>query len=80
MSTTRLEHDSLGSKAIHNDKYYGTQTVRALENFPVTGISIAQYPKIIYALGSIKEACAKANHDLKLLDSERAHAIIAAAQ
>lgn len=80
MSNTRLEHDSLGSKAIPNDKYYGTQTVRALENFPITHISIAQYPKLVYALGAIKEACAKANHDLNLLSSERAQAIIEAAK
>jgi hypothetical protein len=58
--------------------YYGIQTLRAVENFPITGIPIAQYPHLIKALAAVKEAAAEANRELGLLDDDVADAIIAA--
>ncbi|MCG2576320.1 aspartate ammonia-lyase [Dechloromonas sp. XY25] len=77
-STTRLEHDLLGDREVPTAAYYGVHTLRALENFPITGISIAVYPDLIRALAQIKKAAAQANQKLGLLDAKRADAIVAA--
>ncbi|MCE1241675.1 aspartate ammonia-lyase [Oryzomicrobium sp.] len=74
----RSEHDLLGDKNVPADVYYGVHTLRALENFPITGISIAVYPDLIRALAQIKLAAARANQQLGLLDAPRADAIVAA--
>ena len=58
--------------------YYGVHTLRAVENFPITGTPIAIYPDLIAALACIKQAAARANQELGLLDGERADAIVAA--
>ncbi|MEK0750831.1 lyase family protein, partial [Mycobacterium ulcerans] len=80
MPTTppRLEHDLLGDREVPCTAYYGVHTLRALENFPITGISIAVYPDLIRALAQIKKAAAQANRQLGLLDATRADAIVAA--
>ena len=80
MPTTpfRLEHDLLGDREVPTAAYYGVHTLRALENFPITGISIAVYPDLIRALAQIKKAAAQANQQLGLLDAKRADAIVAA--
>ena len=80
MPTTppRLEHDLLGDREVPCTAYYGVHTLRALENFPITGISIAVYPDLIRALAQIKKAAAQANQQLGLLDAIRADAIVAA--
>ena len=52
------------------DLYYGVQTLRATENFPITGIPISQYPYLVNALAAVKEAAALANRDLGLLTDE----------
>ena len=75
---TRIEHDLLGDRDIPNDTYYGVHTLRALENFPITGTPISVYPQLINALASVKAAAALANHELGLLDKTRADAIVAA--
>ncbi|MBS1130292.1 MAG: Aspartate ammonia-lyase, partial [Proteobacteria bacterium] len=77
MTTTpfRLEHDLLGDREVPTAAYYGVHTLRALENFPITGISIAVYPDLIRALAQIKKAAAQANQQLGLLDARRAGAI-----
>ena len=49
-ATTRLEHDLLGDKEVPTAAYYGVHTLRALENFPITGITIAVYPDLVRAL------------------------------
>jgi aspartate ammonia-lyase len=72
---TRTEHDSLGERRVPADVYYGVQTLRALENFPITGIPISRFPSLIRALGAVKQAAAEANASLGLLDAERAAAI-----
>lgn len=73
---TRMEKDSLGERAVPDKAYYGIQTHRAVENFPISGIG----PKPVYvdATIEIKKAAAKVNRALGLLDSSKAGAIIAA--
>ena len=82
MSSTdhRLEHDLLGDRAVPSSAYYGVHTLRAVENFPITGTSIAIYPDLIRALASIKEAAALANNELGLLDKARTDAIVKACE
>ncbi len=75
---TRLEHDLLGDREVPDSAYYGVHTLRALENFPITGIPIAVYPDLIRALAQIKKAAAQANRQLGLLDATRTDAIVAA--
>ncbi len=75
MKTTRLEHDLLGELEVPAHRYYGIQTLRALENFCITGIPISHYPELILSLAFIKKAAALANRDLGLLAPETAQAI-----
>ena len=75
---TRVERDSMGEILVPDTAYYGAQTQRAVENFPVSGLSIPT--GMIRALGMIKKAAAKVNLDLGLLDKERAEAVMQAAQ
>jgi aspartate ammonia-lyase len=77
---TRREHDLLGDRDIEADAYYGVHTLRALENFPITGTPISIYPDLIVSLAAIKMAAARANTQLGLLDTKRSDAIIAAAR
>jgi aspartate ammonia-lyase len=76
----RREQDLLGERDLPDYCYYGIQTLRAVENFPITGIVIAQYPHLISALAAVKEAAAAANHELGLLDGAVADAIVRACQ
>ena len=63
----RIEHDLLGEREIPEDAYYGIQTLRAIENFSITGIKLFLYPQLIYALAQVKTAAARANRDMGLL-------------
>ncbi len=74
----RREKDLLGARDVPDAHYYGIQTLRAVENFPITGIPIAQYPLLIRALAAVKEAAALANSQLGLLDAPIADAIVRA--
>jgi aspartate ammonia-lyase len=74
----RVERDSLGESEVPIDAYYGIQTRRASENFPISGLRA--HPRLISAMGMIKEAAARANSELKLLDRRRAAAIRRAAR
>ncbi len=78
MSATRHEHDLLGERDIPADAYYGIHTLRAVENFPISGTPISIYDDLIRALAAIKEAAAMANQELGLLDKTRADAIVKA--
>src|ERR1700716_2139690 len=78
--TTRREHDLLGDRDVPAEAYYGVHTLRAVENFPISGTPISIYPDLIAALASIKLAAAKSNCELGLLDATRANAIVAAAE
>ncbi len=71
----RIEHDLLGDRAVPADAYYGVHTLRALENFPITGTPISAYPDLVMALACVKQAAAIANSELGLLDEQRATAI-----
>ena len=73
----RKEKDSMGDMQIPDDAYYGAQTQRAVENFPISGITISK--SMIQALGKIKRSAAIVNHELGLLDDDRKNAIIQAA-
>lgn len=74
----RVEKDSMGELQVPQDALYGAQTQRAIDNFPISGLTMPR--EFIRALGQIKAACAKANIDLDLIDENIANAIIAAAQ
>ena len=74
----RLEKDSIGPKEISADVYYGIQTARAVENYPISGMRA--HPTLIRAIGMVKRAAAEANKELGLVDAKQADAIMAAAQ
>ena len=76
----RIEHDLVGDKEIPADAYYGVHTVRAVENFAITGATIAQFPDLITALASVKQAAARANRELGLLPPNIADAITEACE
>jgi len=69
-SNFRIERDSMGEVRVPKSAYYGAQTQRAVENFPVGGIGFP--PRFIRALGIIKLAAAVANQELGLLDARTA--------
>jgi aspartate ammonia-lyase len=75
MEETRIEHDLLGERELPASSYYGVQTLRAMENFQITGIPISHYPEFIYSLAEIKKAAAITNQQLGLLSAEVAQAI-----
>jgi len=74
----RMERDLLGEREVPASAYYGVHTLRAVENFEISGTPISLYPDLINALACVKKAAALANYDLGLLDEERTRAIIAA--
>ena len=76
----RVEHDLLGDRQVPADAYYGIHTLRAWENFPITGIAISAYPDLVNALASVKHAAAAANRDLGLLTVDKAAAILKACE
>ncbi|QXE01265.1 aspartate ammonia-lyase [Terribacillus sp. DMT04] len=73
----RIEKDFLGEKQIQKDAYYGIQTLRASENFPITGYRI--HEEMIKALGIVKKSAALANMDVKRLYEGLGNAIVQAA-
>ncbi|CAM3269178.1 aspartate ammonia-lyase [Sporolactobacillus spathodeae] len=76
--TTRLEYDFLGSLEVASDAYYGIQTKRAAENFPITGYRM--HPELIRALALVKKAAARANMACGTLDASCGQAIVKAAE
>jgi aspartate ammonia-lyase len=79
-SSFRLEADFLGERRVPGDAYYGIHTVRALENFPISGIPISTFPDLVSALACVKQAAARTNRDLGFLDGRRAGAVEAACE
>lgn len=75
---SRVEKDSLGEKRVPADAYYGIFTQRAKENFQISGVTT--HPRMIWALGVVKEAAATTNKDLELLEPRIANAIVRAAK
>ena len=72
----RIEHDSIGDKEVPQDAYYGVQTLRAAENFRITGLTM--HPEIVNSLAYIKKAAAITNCEVGLLDRPIAEAIVEA--
>ncbi len=77
---TRVEHDLLGDREVPYEALYGIQTLRALENFPITGIPLREFPVLLESLAAVKEAAAETNRDLGLLGNTEADVIIRAAR
>ncbi len=73
----RIEKDSMGEVKVPKSAYYGAQTQRAVENFPISGITFP--PKFVRALAIVKHAAASVNHELGLLDARTADVIRKAA-
>lgn len=76
MTRYRLESDSVGEKKIPEDAYYGVQSLRANENFRITGRLV--HPELIKALAEIKKAAAITNMGINLLDNDKGQAIVKA--
>src|SRR5262245_44200314 len=78
MSDERIERDSLGEVRVPAHAYYGAQTQRAVENFRVSGQPLPA--EFLHALGRVKEAAARVNCALGLLDETRADLVARAAR
>jgi fumarate hydratase class II len=78
MSDMRIERDSLGEVAVPVNALYGAQTMRAVQNFPISGLR--PYRAFVWSMAVIKKAAAMVHMDLGLLDRERGQAIVEAAQ
>ena len=77
-SRTRREHDLLGEADIPSDALWGIHTKRAVDNFPITGVSVGHFSELVRALALVKCAAARANRRLGFLPDEKAAAIEAA--
>ena len=78
MIRIRTERDSIGEMEIPADADYGIHTARAMENFPISGITLSHFPELVQSLAMVKKAAALANRDLGKLDQGTAAAIISA--
>jgi len=77
---SRTEKDSLGSMEIPADVYWGIHTARALLNFPISRRAIWNYPDLVRALARVKQASARANRDIGVIDAAKADVIDAACE
>src|SRR3989338_8388773 len=75
---TRTEHDSLGTKQVPQSAYYGSEAVRAIENYPISGLRF--HPVFTWSIAAIKKAAAQANLSLKRLSPRIGRAIIRASE
>ena len=78
MSDVRVEKDSMGEVEVPSDALYGAQTMRAVENFPITGLR--PWRAFIWSMATVKRAAAEVNAELGLLDEDLAEPIARAAQ
>jgi aspartate ammonia-lyase len=74
-SATRREHDFLGELEIPSDAYWGVHSARAVDNFPISGQTVATMPELVRALAFVKKAAVRANAKLGVIDAARAAAI-----
>ncbi|WP_448321678.1 aspartate ammonia-lyase [Streptomyces sp. CO7] len=74
----REEHDLLGDREVEAGVYWGIHTLRARENFPLTGIAMSAHPELVVALAAVKEAAALAHLELGTLPEERGRAVVRA--
>src|SRR5690606_38632591 len=72
---TRTERDLLGEAGIPAEAHWGIHTLRAVENFPITGVSVGHFPEFVRALAMVKAAAARANKRLGQLSEEKCVAI-----
>lgn len=77
-TTTRQEYDLLGHRDVPADAYYGIQTLRAFENFTVSGVRLHQFSTFIRAFATVKKAAAIANNKVGVLNNTVKDAIVAA--
>jgi aspartate ammonia-lyase len=77
---TRAEHDLIGERAVPDAAYYGVHTLRAMENFDISGVTLAVHPELVTALAHVKEATALANRELGILEPGKAAAIVTACE
>lgn len=75
---TRIEEDLLGKREVPDDAYWGIHTLRAMENYQISGRTINDAPEMVRAIVQVKKACALANKELRVLDPVVADAIVAA--
>lgn len=76
----RIEHDLLGHREVPGEAYYGVHTLRAQENFQITGTTVSAFPDLVVALAIVKQAAAEANSELGLLTEVKRDAIVAACE
>lgn len=76
----RIEKDFLGEREISNEFYYGIQTLRGIENFDISRLTLDYFPSLIKSLGYVKKAAAMANKELGTLEPQIADAIILACE
>jgi aspartate ammonia-lyase len=74
----RKEHDLLGERELPDHVYYGVQTLRGLENFPLSGVPLKNFAHFVDALAYVKKAAALANYELNVLTAARKDAICVA--
>jgi aspartate ammonia-lyase len=74
----RVEHDFLGERNIPDEAYWGIHTLRAVENYPITGLKVGAYADIVRSLAFVKKAATQANHELGVLPERKARFIIKA--
>ena len=77
---TRREHDLIGDIDVPASAYWGAHTARAVENFPISGVTLASQPYFVTALATVKQAAAIANRDVGELPTTLADAIVAACE
>src|SRR3978361_1314616 len=75
---TRSEHDLLGNADVPIEAYWGVHTLRAVDNFPITGVPVGHFPDLVRALALVKQAAARANKRLGHLPAAKAGAIVRA--
>lgn len=79
-ASTRIEEDLLGSLEVPSHAYYGVQTLRAVQNFSLSGVPLSHFPNFVIALAMVKHAAADANHQLGYLTTCKHKAITHACQ
>ena len=75
VASTRIEKDLLGTLEVPAEAYYGIQTLRAVQNFRLSGVPLAHYPKLVIGLAMVKQAAADANRELGHLSATKHTAI-----
>jgi len=78
LTATRVEHDLLGEREVPAAAYWGIHTLRALENFQISGTPLSAFSDLVIALAHVKQAATRANAELRIVAPDKAAAIIAA--